>query len=181
MNLDYNYRNRGYLSTTSSKTADSSINTREKLNVTQKKFLKNLDFLLKVSSKLFKCAIKNCSELVKKSNTNNKLKKVLKTKNLNKKEKYIKKLAYNQNTLNVDKCTYDKCKEVHVKLLKVLIKNVKFVMSNYPRAQLFNRNIKKAVVELKKLMKKTNLTSSDVTEMNKHKNILFFTILNLKP
>ena len=54
-------------------------------------------------------------------------------------------------------------------------------MSNYPRAQLFNRNIKKAVVELKKLMKKTNLTSSDVTEMNKHKNMLFFTILNLKP
>lgn len=180
MNLDFNYRNRGYLSTTSS-TTDSSINTRETLNVTQKKFLKNLDFLLKVSSKLFKCAIKKCGELVKMSNTNDKLKKVLKTKNLNKKEKYIKKLAYNEKTLNVDKCTYNKCKEIHVKLLKVLIKNVKFVMSNYPRAQLFNRNIKKALIELNKLMKKTNLSSSDITEMNKHKNLLFFTILNLKP
>lgn len=149
------------------------------MNYIHNKFIKNLDLLLDISTKVFKCAIKRCNTYT--NDTNTKLLKILKNKNLKKKEILIKKLASNKKNLKLDKCLYKKCKDIHIKLIKILIKTTKDLCKNSYDAELINNNLKLSLKKLIKLSKKSSLNSSDLKEMSKNKNILFYTILNLKP
>ena len=67
-----------------------------------------------------------------------------------------------------------------MKLIKILIKTTKIFMKEYPKIELLNSNIKTVLKELKRLSEKTNLSSTDINEMHKYKNIVFINILNIK-
>ncbi len=145
----------------------------------EKKYFKSLDLLLNISTKVIKCSMKRCKKYMEKDNTN-KIKKLLKEKDSKKKENAINKLASDKDSLKVEKCIYNKCKKIHMKLIKILIKTTKIFMKEYPKKELLNSNIKTILKELKQLSEKTELSSADINEMHKYKNIVFFNILNIK-
>lgn len=145
----------------------------------KKSYFKSLDLLLNTSTKVLKCSMKRCKKYMKNDNTD-KIKKLLKEKDSKKKETTVNKLASDKEALKEEKCIYSKCKKIHMKLIKILIKTTKIFMKEYPKIELLNSNIKTVLKELKRLSEKTNLSSTDINEMHKYKNIVFFNILNIK-
>lgn len=145
----------------------------------KKSYFKSLDLLLNTSTKVLKCSMKRCKKYMKNDNTD-KIKKLLKEKNSKKKETAVIKLASDKDALKAEKCIYSKCKKIHMKLIKILIKTTKIFMKEYPKIELLNSNIKTVLKELKRLSEKTNLSSTDINEMHKYKNIVFINILNIK-
>ena len=145
----------------------------------KKSYFKSLDLLLNTSTKVLKCSMKRCKKYMKNDNTD-KIKKLLKEKDSKKKETAVNKLASDKEALKEEKCIYSKCKKIHMKLIKILIKTTKIFMKEYPKIALLNSNIKTVLKELKRLSEKTNLSSTDINEMHKYKNIVFFNILNIK-
>ena len=145
----------------------------------KKSYFKSLDLLLNTSTKVLKCSMNRCKKYMKNDNTD-KIKKLLKEKDSKKKETAVNKLASDKEALKEEKCIYSKCKKIHMKLIKILIKTTKIFMKEYPKIALLNSNIKTVLKELKRLSEKTNLSSTDINEMHKYKNIVFINILNIK-
>jgi hypothetical protein len=141
-------------------------------------YMRNLDMLLNISSKVLKCSMKRCKKYM---NTNdNKIQKLLKVKDSSKKAQAVEKLAAEKTALKAEKCIYNKCKKLHIKLIKVLIKTAKSFLKEYPNVKLLNSNVKNIINELIMLVKKSELTIADINQMNKNKNILIFNILNIR-
>ena len=99
-------------------------------------YMRNLDMLLNISSKVLKCSMKRCKKYM---NTNdNKIQKLLKVKDSSKKAQAVEKLAAEKTALKAEKCIYNKCKKLHIKLIKVLIKTAKSFLKEYPNVKLLN-------------------------------------------
>ena len=142
-------------------------------------YIKSLELLLNTSTTVLKCSMNRCKKYIQKDSTD-KIKKLLKEKDSQKKEKAVINFASDKQILKEEKCLYKKCKKIHMKLIKILIKTTKLFMKEYPKITLLNSNIKTILKELKRLSEKKDLSSKDINEMNKYKNIIFFNILNIK-
>jgi len=140
-------------------------------------YLKKMDFLLNVSNQLIKCAKNRCSKY-KIPNIKAAINLVLKTKDREKKEKIINIIATNSNALKTDKCTFNKCKKIHIELLKILVKITKENIKKNPEK--INSHIKQALRDLVKKIKTPELSLNDINEINKNKSILFYNLFNRK-
>lgn len=153
-----------------------------------KETFNQLLILMDASAKLMKCAIKKCKstmENVQKNANVQKLKLLASTtKDVKKRMEIVNKIIYNKDVIEHDKCLYKECKVVYMKLIDVLIET----FEKFLNAGLFKSNmdiVVKHLKEIKKLSKKKSLTSTDVNNIQKNKNLLLMTMMinpaNVKP
>lgn len=153
-----------------------------------KETFNQLLILMDASAKLMKCAIKKCKstmENVQKNANVQKLKLLASTtKDVKKRMEIVNKIIYNKDVIEHDMCLYKECKVIYMKLIDVLIET----FQKFLNAGLFKSNMDiviKHLKEIKKLSKKKSLTSIDVNNIQKNKNLLLMTMMinpaNVKP
>ena len=140
--------------------------------------------LMDASTKLMQCAIKKCKATMEKVQTDSEIQKLkimaATTMDVKKRTEIIKKIVYNKDVIAHDRCLYKECKVIYMKLIDILIEtfqkflNVGLFKSNYDI-------VIKHLKEIKRLSKKKSLTSTDVNDIQKNKNLLLMTMMvNMK-
>ena len=151
-----------------------------------KEYMKILSVLLDAANQLSVCALKNCAETAKKVKENKEITstmvKVMFSKNFKEKEELINKIASNQDIIDNELCIFNSCKVVYKKLLNVLINVFTDLGKKLPNSPEFDpkNGITEILNNIKKLIKKKNMTQEDLKTLQKEKTVLLMTIMTNK-